>query len=290
MADQTNIPSRDSLASLQLPPQPQPTGPSPISPDLMTMFSQVLGRGESALQNQRDIAAKMAAVPQAPVGFKPNFVHGQGAGGFLHNVVQALEAAGAATRPGQSVMEIAQAPARARRAQELSALQSQMGPEQEAGKFYQTAAEGAGRLGYEQGMLGIRKQVADTNQQKADTAAKLAANRSADMLVREVQNSRNLDIKAQSNQIRAAFDREVAAVARERINAGQDENSARIQAQEDVRAAASQNQYSVLHPFLSMLGITPDMGAAPGAQQPKPIQTPKAPAKAGGKRVIDLTK
>lgn len=287
MAEAINVPQRDSLAGLQLPQQPQPTGP--VNPDLMTLVQQRMGLGDQSIATQRAIAAKEAAVPKA-IPWSPNIVHGEGMGGFLHNVLQGLMAAGAATRPGQAVMEVAQAPARARRAQELQALQAQMQPEEAATKFNTAAAEALGGVGYKQGMLGIRQENADTNKQRADTAAKIAANRSADMLVREAQGWKGLDVKEQANRIRESFNREVARVADSRIAAGQEENEARIQAQEDVRAAASQNQYSVLHPFLSMLGVTPDLGAAPGAQQPKPIQTPKAPGKAGGKRVIDLTK
>lgn len=273
MADNTtNFSPQEVATGIPAGAQPQPTGPNPMSPDLMTLFAQRIAQGDQAIQNQRDIAAKMAAVPQAPVGFHPQF-----GGGILHDIGQALLAAGAATRPGQAIMDVAQAPAQARRAQTLASLKAQMGPEEEATKFNTAAAEGAGRLGYEEGLLYNKNRQTDINQQKADTQAKLAANRSADMLVREAQGWKNLDVKQQANNIRAAFDREVINVARERVAAGQDENSARIQAQEDVKAAASQNQYSVLHPFLSMLGVTPDLSAAPGAQQPKKINSPAPP-------------
>jgi hypothetical protein len=132
----------------------------------------------------------------------------------------------------------------------------------------------------------------DIAKSRSDNQAANIARQSSNDLVRQSQGWARLSEQAQQEKAREWFNQAIINVSGQRIAAGMDENSARIQAQQDVRAEMAQNQYLTKNPLLSKimsgLGLAPDLTSTPAAQSPKvmgtptPAGAPKKPA-AGGK-------
>ena len=272
-------PTRDQLPSLPLGPVSPLPPPDPVSPGTLTaeQIAERLGR-ERSLESQVDpLIQERASMPIPQTHFQPNF-----GGGLWHDLGQALLALGAATTPGQAIESRVYGPGITQYETRQKQLADQISDIQGQQK---AAEEPLGTLGRTNlGFANLNEKTTHdrnteaTAKQNADTRAQVAANNQANQLVRQAQGWKNLDIRTQTNNIRQAFDTAVVSVMRERVAAGMSENDARISAQEDMKAALSQNQYAVQHPILSMLGVSPDLSAAPGAQQPKAIQPPKAAA------------
>jgi len=140
---------------------PGMTGPMSSSDPLMQLYQHNIQQGQESVQRLRGLGSQEADVPIAQ-RWAPKFQHGGGGGGFLHNLGQALMAVGAATRPGQNIVNSMYARDMQKRTQEIEGIKAQEQPEQEALKFEEGVAQGAGGLAYKQGMLGVRQEQADT--------------------------------------------------------------------------------------------------------------------------------
>lgn len=269
-------------AGPQGPPQPGAAPPMDIA-SIIQQASQTpayqgaSSRLEDIAGRERGVEAQQAALQPPKMG--PGIDKGAG---VLHNLGQALLMMANMTRPGQAVNQGIYGPnihkyeaQRGALAGQLAALKDEEAVPTEELHGLTGLAQAGGNAAYRQGMLGIGQEKVDVSKQRADTAAKAATAKISTDLQRLAQGSRNLDRKDQELKLKDWFDRAVIEVSQQRVAAGQDENSARIQAQEDVKSAASQNQWAMQHPFLNAMGVSPDIQAAPGAQ-PTKSATPKA--------------
>jgi hypothetical protein len=140
-------------------------GAMSVDDPLMQMYLQNIQRGQESVQRLRGLGQQQADIPTA-TAWHPQYQHGQGAGGFLHNLGQALMSVGLATKHGQMLQSAMARGPQEQRAQEIEGIQAQAKPEEEALKFEEGVAQGAGGLAYKQGMLGVRQQQADTQAAK----------------------------------------------------------------------------------------------------------------------------
>src|SRR5215469_9793506 len=179
------------MQSLQPGAAPAPTQaaaapPSPTDP-LMSQYQAASQRGEELAQRSIELGRQERAVPEA-LPWQPSFrplhatgvtdpLTGQmiqqhsGVGNFLHDLLQGLALAGTATRPGMAVKSAIEAPRFAARAQEIAGIRAEQQPTEQAEQFEEKRAEAAGRLGYEQGMLGIRGRHEDIQQERVNAYA-----------------------------------------------------------------------------------------------------------------------
>lgn len=252
----------------------------------LPQYQQPIQQLQDIQSQEQGIQGQMASMQLPKMG--PQIQHGAG---FLHNLGQALlMAAGAAGGgPGRSLVNEVYAPGvrqyvgqRQQLADQLKALQEQEGiPKEELGATSQMA-NAAGNMAYRSAMTGIRQEDVDVKKQRADTAAQAVSQRYSVELQRLQQGAQKLDQNAQNLAIKKWFDAGVLEAMNSRIAAGQDENSARIQANEDMKSALSQNQWAVQHPIMNMLGMSPDIQAAPGAQPTAPAKPAAKPAGGSG--------
>jgi hypothetical protein len=135
---------------------------------MMQMWNQNIQQGQQAIQRLRGLGSQEAGVGIAQ-RWAPKFEHGQGGGGFLHNLGQALMAVGAATRPGQNIVNSMYARDLERRTQEIEGIKAQEKPEEEQVGFSKSIAEGAGGLAYKQGMLATREEANDIRRQHEES-------------------------------------------------------------------------------------------------------------------------
>jgi len=165
-------PPRDiTAANVAAPPPPTaaPQGAAPTGDPMAALMAQYQTSAQRAgqltekgLQTGEQIAATPQAIPWAP-SFRP--IHG--VGDFFHDLLQGVLAAGAATRPGALVKEMIERPEQYRRAQAIQGLQAKEATEEKGAETYGKLAEAAGRLGYEQGILGVRRETADAAMKRA---------------------------------------------------------------------------------------------------------------------------
>lgn len=195
-------------------------------------------------------------------------------GNLIHKIGQALLSVAAATRPGQAVQDQIYGPARqewgAQReanVQALNDLKAQLGVPTEELKAVSGLAQGAGMLAWRGGQL-------DVARQRADQQGQAIANRYATELQRLSQGAQRLNIEQQNLQLKQWFEKGLLESYNARISAGMDENNARLSAQEDMKAALSQNQWALQHPIWNALGISPTISGAPGAST-APVQPAK---------------
>jgi len=200
-------------------------------------------------------------------------VKGQGfghdAGNLLGDIGKALLMGLSTSGIGEGVQEAVYGPGIARhreqagaKAAQIESLQKQFGEE--------GTAEGAASGMVSKPIMAeasLTRAAASTK--NADTNAKRQAVQETQGLQRLKQGWDRLSLGEQQLKAKQWFDQAVIKTAQARIDAGQDENSARIQGQEDVRSAAAQDDWVKTHPFLDFIGIRPDIQAAAGAQPTK---------------------
>lgn len=294
--------------------QPTPT-PSPMGPtnpfDMASNIRSVMGIPEvqGMLSNLGNIQSQLAAEQMrgralaTPMGQTVPGTETQGTmpkmqfspdmhGSLLHKIGQALLAVGAATGPGEAIQGQVYGPARrswdAQRAanvQAISDLKDQLGVPTEELKAVSGLGQGAGMLAYRGGVLSDKEQRTQIARRNSDTAAQRVANEQANALVRQSQGWNRLSIDQQRANADSAFKAAVVPIMQARIDAGMDENEARVQAQEDIRAAAANNSYIQTHPVLSAIfGVPSGLAQAPAAQVTTPLNknAPVTPKKKGG--------
>src|ERR1700720_2401290 len=252
-------------------------------------ITERLGR-ERSLEGQIDPLVKQRAdMPMPQMGFQPNFVHGQGVPGFLHNLLQALATAGVATAPGRDVESAIYGPGIRKYAAGQQSLADQInelkGQQEEAQKSLSPLQA----MAYHYGTVTERgrhdQATEQIQQQKADTAAQATVNRHTKSLARLAQGSTRLDLQKNAQSLKSWYDHALIETAQARTTAGMSENDARIAAQKDIVAAVQADKRIDSHSVLDILGLgglmTPVQGPS-GAGQPTPLQPNAAPAAAGG--------
>src|SRR6267142_2626011 len=217
-------------------------------------------------QIQQEQAQRSQIGPRA---FSPNIVHGQGAGGFLHHLGQALLTVGAATRPGQAIQDVAYSRPReeyAERSKRIEELQAEQ-------KGIQEPMSSAAQLAY-------KPYQAEASERKAG-AAETTAKARADAVIMQHQTA--LDRIAGMKDITAKRNAITLEVQKMRNDIQRETTSMKDITQEDVArilagsAQTLQNTKFAEDPdawgmFKRAIGITP--AQAPGGAQPVAGQTP----------------
>lgn len=221
-------------------------------------------------------------------------------GSLMHKIGQALLSVAASTRPGQAIQD--QVYGRARQqwgaqresnVQALSDLKAQLGVPTEELKSVSGLGQGMMMGAYRSGALDVQNRRADIAQQKADQQGQQIAQQYAVSLQKLQQGSQRLSLEQQGLQLRSWFEKGLLESYNARIAAGQENNEARIGAQQDMNLAKSQNQWALQHPIWNALGMSPTITGAPGASTataptPAPAHQPTAKPKkpAGGSTKI----
>ena len=292
---------------------PPPGGPipstAPVQPqggNLAQLVSQVASlpqyqepynRLESIGQQEQDIRGQMQAMPIPQQGFHPNFVHGEGAGGFFHNLGQALLALGAATKPGQDVQNVVYGPGikaynakQATLANQLAALKDEESVPTEELRGVSGLASAAGLANYRSGMLDIRQQTADIQKTKADAYVQSIKDRAANMVKSWDLRSAQLDEKKRHDLVAEA--QQAADEAGRNYRAEHRDATTEEVAQvvsgtrTEIANEAAARDPSVKSWLFNALGVNvPQVQSAPSPEfRPTPqAQAPAAPAKPAAK-------
>jgi hypothetical protein len=204
-----------------------------------------------------------------------------------------------ATAPGHAINNAVYGPGvnqyntqRQNIADQLESLKSQSGISGEQLKSGTGIADTSGKVLYRGAEIGVQQERNTIAKQRSDTQATNVARQSANDLVRQSQGWQRLSQDQQKVALQQWFQKAEIDVAQQRVNAGMDENSARIQSAQDVRAEVAQNQYVLKNPILSKimggLGLAPDISATPAAQnpvvQPKPQPAGSSKSKPAAKK------
>jgi hypothetical protein len=221
-------------------------------------------------QKASDIQAQMAAmqVPQtAP-----------------HNLLLRILAA---TTPGRAINNAVYGPGvnqynttRQNLADQLDAIKNQSAISDEQLKSGTGLAGTAGNVLYKGAEIGVQQERNANAKIRSDAYAQRVAQESANDLVRQSQGWSRLDQQQQGLRLKQWMDKAIIDVAQQRVSAGMDENSARIQATQDVQAELAQNKFATSHPVLGplmqSLGLAPQLTSTPAAQTPKVMAKPTA--------------
>jgi hypothetical protein len=147
-----------------------------MTPELMQAITQGAQVGAQGLQNREQAAMgpsmggglpdliKQQQEASGGLSFHPNFQHGQGTGGFFHNLGQALMALGAATTPGHAIENVVYSKQREEysgRAKEISDLQKQQELTQQPEGALSNAL-------YHGGQTAINQEKVDTGNRRVD--------------------------------------------------------------------------------------------------------------------------
>lgn len=228
-------------------------------------------RGEQQTMAQPQNQPKMGLMDEPWMKMAP--VKGQGfghdAGNLLGDIGKALLMGLSSTGPGEAIQAGVYGPGMSRyktqtaaKAAQIESLQKQFGEEG-------TAEGAASGMTSKPLLAGASLERAAASTKNAETAAKRQATQEMQGIDRLKQGWERLTVAQQTLKAKQWFDQAVIRTAQARIDAGMDENSARVQAQEDVRSAAAQDDWVKTHPFLDFIGIRPDIQAAAGAQPTK---------------------
>jgi hypothetical protein len=165
-------------------------------------------------------------------------------------------------------------------ADQLDMIKNQSGISDEQLKSGTSLAGTAGNVLYKGAEIGVQQERNTIAKQRSDTQATNVARQSANDLVRQSQGWQRLSQDQQKVALQQWFQKAEIDVAQQRVNAGMDENSARIQATQDVQAELAQNKFASAHPILGPLlqglGMAPQLTSTPAAQTPKVMAKPTA--------------
>lgn len=270
-----------------------PAGGGPAAPlDIRSIVSQIASlpqysgpqaKLEDIYQKERGIQEQIAGQTLPKQGWLDTQGQPQ-KGGFLHGLMRALTAVGAATGPGQAIQGAVYGPGvraynekQRTLAAQLAALKDEEAIPTEELRGITGLANAGGLAAYRSGELGIQSEKNQIAKQRSDAYAQNVANRHSDELTRLAQGWSRLNQQEQALHLKQWYDQAIIGVMSQRTTAGMDENSARIQAQEDIRAALSQNQWAIQHPIINSIFGSPDLTSAPAAGTPRVMQTPVKP-------------
>lgn len=268
-------------------PAPMQPGPAANPPDMSAIVAQLIPRIVQGSQQVQQTASQIPTdnVPMPPRGFgyNPQFqpVTGQGFGGGVKNllgdILKGAALIGSSTRPGQAIEKAYYGPGvnqyeaqRQQRASQVESVKSKGALQASATGELSQAAGAASLAGYRGSMVGIRQEDSDTKRKNADTNATKVANQAAQAIVKEQQGWAKLTQQEQFNKFKEWFGQNQIAVERERIQAGEDMNTARIESQANLASALAQNNFVKSNPLIgeflmNVLG-EPTFQQSPGAQ------------------------
>lgn len=244
------------------------------------------------------IAQHIQDVQAAPVGWHPQMkpITGQGFGGNVKNLLgdigKGALLAGAATRPGQAIMDVEQAPARARRAQELGGLKEQLEAEKAGLSATGQEVTGlgmAGRLGIGQQGADARTASAGAQKERADAYAANIGNNIKVSAQRLALGYSNLDEKTRHNhaaELVSQVRNELASQRNEIDKYGIDTNALSRQAIANAMIGIKQEDaHSMLADIDSWFGtnLTPQAPAVAAGGQPVGQTVPPTQPMAQGK-------
>jgi|SRR5579859_4937728 len=202
MQGQGAIPPTSPVQPQAMMPQ-QPQQAAPQDP-LMQAYLQSFQKGGQAVENLRSLGQQEAAVPYVQP-WKPNMVHGQGLGGFFHNLGQALMAVGVSTVPGREIEYTAyERPQIMKRAQDIEAIKAQEKPEEEAASFYGGAGRSAGEMSYRQALIGTKEKGLEIQKQRVEAYQQSINDRARNFAAMQDWRSASLDEKKRSNVVNEA--------------------------------------------------------------------------------------
>lgn len=262
----------------------------PSSPfDLGATYHQLASQPEiqKPLAGMEDVRSQLAQKQQQMEGMTPPQT-------APHNLALRILAA---TVPGRAISNAVYQPGvtqynrqRQQLADQIATLKDQAAiSESELGKGAQLGGTAA-MAGYHGAEIGVQQERNTIAKQRSDTQATNVARQSANDLVRQSQGWQRLSQDQQKVALQQWFQKAEIDVAQQRVNAGMDENSARIQAQQDVQAELAQNKFASAHPILGPLlqgmGMAPQLTSTPAAQTPKVMAkpTPAATSKPANKK------
>lgn len=268
------------------PPSGASAGPmAPTSPfDLRNIVSQVSGlpqfqgptaKLEDLYKQEGDVRQQMAGMPLP----KQSWLDTQGQPqkpGLGHSILRALTAIAASTGPGRAIQNAVYGPGirsynaqQANLVRQLDALKSQEAVPTEELRGVTGLAQAGGLSAYRGAEIGVQQQRNQIAKERSDAYAQNVANRHSDELTRLSQGWQRLSLQQQQEKAREWYQGALISVMSQRTAAGMDENSARIQAEEDMKAALSQNQWAIQHPIFNSIFGGPPLTSAPGAQTPQ---------------------
>jgi hypothetical protein len=262
--------------------------------DLARQVNQ--GQLASKMKEQEQLEGESPAPPWSP---KMTPMTGGGLGGnllsILHNIGQGMMAVGAATKIGSDIRGMAYQSRDLPYEQKRQALATQIGQLQEQGKTgaevesASMAAPSRMMSGYGQEQRGAGAVLSGTAaMERASTMAQQVANTRAHELVLESQGWSKLKLDQQKQNFTQWYEKTLTELAQHRIDAGMQENEARVEAQKDLVAAVQQDKYLATSPlkaqFLNWIGAGPEMVGPAGAGTPQVAvpPNPKPAAKTGG--------
>lgn len=248
----------DTTASAMGPTAPV-TGPTtPIDPQAIAaqamqkgtqLTEEQLGRSRERGDLAMKLQEKLGSIPIPPTA--------------PHSKV--LSALLSLTGPGRAIQAGIYGPGMERYTAETGALSKQISDLLTGQQREEEPISATARMGPSYMSASARETSALASKQKADQEAIRITNQNSQALVRLQQGAQKLSLDQQNLALRKWFDTGLLQAMNTRIAAGQEENSARIDANEDMKAALSQNQWALQHPIWNALGLAPTMQGAPGA-------------------------
>lgn len=198
-------------------PQAAPQAPSAIPPttpfDLASMVKQVSalpeyqaasGRLEDIGRQEQGIQQQMQGMTPPPMGFHPNIVHGQGVGGFFHNLGQALLTALASTRPGEAIQGTIYGPGIRQYQAQKQSLADQLSALKEQETIPTEELRATTGLTQAAGLAGYRGAMAQTAARRVDAYAKSINDRAQNFVATQDWRAASLDEKKRHSLVQEA--------------------------------------------------------------------------------------
>lgn len=209
---QTPIPAAPQ-SSPQIP-QQTPSAIPPTTPfDLASMVKQVSalpeyqqasGRLEDIGRQEQGIQQQMQSMMPPPMGFHPNIVHGEGVGGFFHNLGQALLTILASTRPGQEVQNTIYGPGIRKYTAQKQSLADQLAALKEQETIPTEELRATTGLTQAAGLAGYRGAMAQATTDRVKAYAQSIQDRAQNYVATQDWRAATLDEKKRANLINEA--------------------------------------------------------------------------------------
>lgn len=209
-------PTQAPMMAPQSAPQ-APQGPSAIPPttpfDLASMvkhvsalpeYQQASGRLEDIGRQEQGIQQQMQGLQPPQMGFQPHLVHGEGVGGFFHNLGQALLTALASTRPGEAVQGTIYGPGIRRYEAQKQGLASQLAALKEQEAIPTEELRATTGLTQAAGLAGYRGAMAQTASRRVDAYTQSIQDRAKNYAATQNWHEGTLDEKKRSNLVNEA--------------------------------------------------------------------------------------
>lgn len=293
-------------------PTTAPQAPSAIPPttpfDLASIVKQVSGlpeyqaasgRLEDIGRQEQGIQQQMQNLQPPQMGFQPHLVHGEGVGGFFHNLGQALLTVLASTRPGQEVQGTIYGPGIRKYTAQKQSLADQLAALKEQESIPTEELRATTGLTQAAGLAGYRGAMAQAATTRAQGYMQSVQDRAKNYVAMQDWRAASLDEKKRHSLVQ-----EAEAQAQE---AGRDFRSLHKDAtteevaqivtgtREQIANEAAARDPSVKSWLFNALGISvpqvqgaqsPEFRATPKAGDNAPPKPPAKPKAGGGKKGV----